>query len=255
MSIETIRSLFRVLENTLHERLTVIEDVIGNQSRSSESNNGDVEQRVARLEDNNNKLELHQRVASLESIFGRIQDDVKSIRRDQIALTRCLDIIHANMQLESAGLRAVPASDERPVEAVEAEVELETAEAEALDADIDASEVERGATEALKDAVKALPAPVSVSAQEAEDEDAEDEAEEEGEEEGEEEVEEEVEAEEEEAEPEEEAGVSVEEFIYRNKTYYRDSDNKVYRADEEGDILDVVIGVWNPTTKKIQRTS
>ena len=251
MSIETIRSLFRVLENTLHERLTVIEDVIGNQSRSSESNNGDVEQRVARLEDNNNKLELHQRVASLESIFGRIQDDVKSIRRDQIALTRCLDIIHANMQLESAGLRAVPASDERPVEAVEAEVELETAEAEALDADIDASEVERGATEALKDAVKALPAPVSISAQEAEDEEEEAEDEDEGEE-G-----EEVEAEEEEAEaePEEEAGVSVEEFIYRNKTYYRDSDNKVYRADEEGDILDEVIGVWNPTTKKIQRTS
>ena len=241
MSIETIRSLFRVLENTLHERLTVIEDVIGNQSRSSETSNDNVE--------------LHQRLASLEGMFGRIHDYVNSIKAEQIALNRRLDVLHANMQLESAGLRAVPASDERPVEAVEAEVELETAEAEALDADIDASEVERGATEALKDAVKALPLPVSVSAKEVE---AEDEAEDEGEEEEGEEEGEEVEAEEEaedEAEPEEEAGVSVEEFIYRNKTYYRDSDNKVYRADEEGDILDEVIGIWNPTTKKIQRTS
>jgi hypothetical protein len=236
MSIETIRSLFRVLENTLHERLTVIEDVIGNQEKSSESNNGDLEERVARLENNNN-LELHRRLATLEGMFLRLQDDVKSIRWDEIALNRRVDILHANMQVESAG------SDERPVEAVEAEVELDTAEAEALDADIDASEVERGATEALKDAVKALPAPVSVSAKEADDEEAEEEADDE-------------EAEEEaEDEAEEEAGVSVEEFIYRNKSYYRDSDNKVYRADEEGDILDEVIGVWNPTTKKIQRTS
>ena len=150
MSIETIRSLFRVLENTLHERLTVIEDVINNQAQPSESNNRDVE--------------LHQRLATLEGIFGRLQDDVKSIRWDQIALNRRLDILHTNMQLESAGMRPINTSDERPVEAVEAEVELETAEAEALDADIDASEVERGATVALKDAVKALPAPVSVSA-------------------------------------------------------------------------------------------
>jgi hypothetical protein len=246
MSIETIRSLFRVLENTLHERLTVIEDVINNQAQPSESNNGNVEQRVARLENNNSNLELHQRLASLESIFGRLHDDVKSIRWDQIALNRRLDILHANMQLESAG------SDERPVEAVEAEVELETAEAEALDADIDASEVERGATVALKDAVKALPLPVSVSAKEAEDEEAEEEEAEEAEEEAE---DEEAEEEAEEAEEEAQADVSVEEFIYRNKTYYRDSDNKVYRADEEGDILDEVIGVWNPTTKKIQRTS
>ena len=239
MSIETIRSLFRVLENTLHERLTVIEDVIGNQSRSSETSNENVE--------------VHQRLASLEGMFGRIHDYVNSIKAEQIALNRRLDILHANMQLESAGLRAVRPSDERPVEAVEAEVELETAEAEALDADIDASEVERGATEALKDAVKALPLPVSVSAKEVEAEDeAEDEDEDQAEDEAEAEDEDEAEAE---AEPEEEAGVSVEEFIYRNKTYYRDSDNKVYRADEEGDILDEVIGVWNPTTTKSQRTS
>lgn len=247
MSIETIRSLFRVLENTLHERLTVIEDVIGNQTRSSETSNENVE--------------VHQRLASLEGMFGRIHDYVNSIKAEQIALNRRLDVLHANMQLESAGLRAVPASDERPVEAVEAEVELETAEAEALDADIDASEVERGATEALKDAVKALPLPVSVSAKEVEEEvedqaEDKDQAEDEGEAEAEDEDQTEDKAEAEaEAEPEEEAGVSVEEFIYRNKTYYRDSDNKVYRADEEGDILDEVIGVWNPTTKKIQRTS
>ena len=248
MSIETIRSLFRVLENTLHERLTVIEDVINNQVQPSESSN--------------ENLELHKRVATLEMMVGRISklDTCYNLMwADYIKLQQRVDILHANMQLESAGLRATKSvvADERPVEAVEAEVELETAEAEALDADIDASEVERGATVALKDAVKALPAPVSVSAKEAEEDDEEEDDEEEEAEE--EEAEEEAEAEEEEAEAEEEAeeeaGVSVEEFIYRNKTYYRDSDNKVYRADEEGDILDEVIGVWNPTTKKIQRTS
>jgi hypothetical protein len=50
--------------------------------------------------------------------------------------------------------------------------------------------------------------------------------------------------EEDEGSEEEDEGVEAEEFTYKNKTYYRDSNNNVYNAD--GD----TIGIWNGSVIK-----
>jgi hypothetical protein len=72
--------------------------------------------------------------------------------------------------------------------------------------------------------------------------------------------EEEVEVAEEEAEEEveeeaeEEAEVQLEEFEYKGSTYYRDGDNNVYMADEDGELVDEPIGVWNEAKQRITVT-
>ena len=66
-------------------------------------------------------------------------------------------------------------------------------------------------------------------------------------------VEEEVEeeAEEEEAEEAVEEAVELEEFEYKGSTYYRDSDNNVYMADEDGECQEQPFGTWNPVKQRI----
>ena len=66
-------------------------------------------------------------------------------------------------------------------------------------------------------------------------------------------VEEEVddaEAEEVEEEEEEEA-VELEEFTYKNKTYYKDGENQVYQIGSDGELDDNPVGIWNEKTKRI----
>lgn len=70
----------------------------------------------------------------------------------------------------------------------------------------------------------------------------------EAEEEAEAEVEEEAEAEEEEQEQEAE---ELCEFEYKGVTYYRDSENLVYKLDDDGDLDDTPIGIWNEEKQKI----
>jgi len=70
------------------------------------------------------------------------------------------------------------------------------------------------------------------------------------EEEGQEQVEaEEVQEEEEEADAE--AAVELEEFEYKGTTYYKDSENLVYQLDDDGDLDDTAIGIWNQEKKKV----
>ena len=64
------------------------------------------------------------------------------------------------------------------------------------------------------------------------------------------EVEDEAEAEAEAEELEEEA-VSLEEFTYKGETYYKDSENSVYQIDDDGDVDDTPIGMWNEQKQKI----
>ncbi len=53
--------------------------------------------------------------------------------------------------------------------------------------------------------------------------------------------------------PEEEAAaeVELEEFEYKGSTYYRDTENLVYMVDEDGDLVQEPIGVWNEDKQKI----
>ena len=56
------------------------------------------------------------------------------------------------------------------------------------------------------------------------------------------------EAEEEEAEEE---ALELEEFEYKGVTYFKDSENQVYEKDDDGDLNDTPIGVWNEEKKKV----
>jgi len=92
---------------------------------------------------------------------------------------------------------------------------------------------------------KAVGGVVEVVEEEAEE--VEEEVEEEAEE-----VEEEVEEEaEEEAEEQEEEGIELEEFEYKGITYYRDPDNNVYSADDDGGPSDEPYARWDPARKRI----
>jgi hypothetical protein len=71
-----------------------------------------------------------------------------------------------------------------------------------------------------------------------------------------EEIEEQVEEEVE--EEEEEVMQNLTEFEWKDKagvvqTYWRDSDNQVYEKDEDGDLNDTPIGIWNEAKQKLQR--
>lgn len=65
------------------------------------------------------------------------------------------------------------------------------------------------------------------------------------------EAEEEEEAELEEEEEDDGEAVSLEMFQYNGITYYRDSENSVYKVDNDGDVDDTPIGVWNEAKQKI----
>ena len=77
------------------------------------------------------------------------------------------------------------------------------------------------------------------------------EEEEEEEEEAEAEEEEEAEAEEEEEAEAEAEAEQLSPFDYKGVTYYKDSENLVYRIDDDGDLDDTPIGVWNEEKQKV----
>jgi hypothetical protein len=54
-----------------------------------------------------------------------------------------------------------------------------------------------------------------------------------------------------EAEPDAEEGEELEEFEYKGATYYRDGDNNVFMADEEGELVTTPVGVWSEVKKRI----
>ena len=63
---------------------------------------------------------------------------------------------------------------------------------------------------------------------------------------------------EEEVEEEDEIMQNLTEFDWKDKagvvqTYWRDSDNQVYEKDEDGDLNDTPIGIWNEAKQKLQR--
>jgi len=82
------------------------------------------------------------------------------------------------------------------------------------------------------------------------EEEEEEEQQEEAEEEAEEAEEEEVEEEEAEEEAEEEEGLK--EITYKNKTYYTDDENLVYRLDSQGELDEQPIGRWNEETMVVK---
>lgn len=290
MSSEIIRELFRNLENTLHDRLKVIEDIIQTQPSSSTNQN-----LVSRLD----SLETHTKgeLVFICSVYDKLAERVTTLEEN---LTKLLDKIISSKSQE----------DEKPVEAVEAEIEVEQAEAEALDAEHSAAEIETSAKAALQKAVDALPGNASDSTTDESSEAPQPEFLSDCYEnnpllrfpndpngyaydihiptqevykqtpDGDKELvgrlgqgkykqwycdastftvknrktDEELSVgfnEEEDDESEEQQAEELTEFVYKKKTYYRDSENKVYSVDEEGDLISQPIGIWDEASKKI----
>ena len=63
----------------------------------------------------------------------------------------------------------------------------------------------------------------------------------------------EEEKEEEEEEIEQEIEQELTEFEYKGMLLYRNGENKVYQMDEDGELVDTPIGIWNEAKQKVQR--
>lgn len=226
MNPEVVKTLLNVFENKLHDQLMVIQDILTSKSTEGSADTGLVRKNLETLTSHFHGLEeytmgevralvynndmLEKRVVTLESTIKNLVDTLQTINTTIGSLQKRMD-------------------DERPVEAVEAEVEVEETQEAALNADADVVATEAKAKATLQKAVEALEE--NETGEEADDEE---------------------EDEEEEEEEEEEEGVELESFTYKKKTYARDENNNVYAVDEDGaaDISEV-IGIWNPVTKKI----
>jgi hypothetical protein len=203
MSVPIVRELFRGLETTLHERLTIIEELL----RKPLGGDGSIEQSMQIQRPDPAVLD---RIAKVEAHNVRLAESFAMLIDTLNGLTEEISHIRNSMRvLEASHTANVPVAEE---------VEQEIAHREAVSA----------------------PELAEAEAAEAEEE---------------EEVEEEVveeEGDEEEAE-EEEQELELESFVYKRngKTYYRDPENNVYQDDEDGNLIDTPIGVWNETTQRI----
>jgi hypothetical protein len=236
MSTEVIRELFRNVENSfqtslqetqanIHNRLKVIEEILCATRHSYGA--GD----TPSVQGNFNALESH--VKSLEEYT---MGEVRTLAYNHDMLEKRVELLESSMKTASETLMTINSTigalqkrmeDDRPVEAVEVEAEIEAAQEAALNADLDATATEKHARDIFVKAVEEL------------DEEADDEASE-------------AEVEEEQEEEEEEEEQELEAFEYKKKTYARDQNNNLYSMDEEGCAdTSEIIGIWNPTTKKI----
>jgi uncharacterized protein YoxC len=217
MSLPIVRELFRGLETTLHERLSIIEELL----RKPLGGDGSIEQSMLVQRPDpavlDRLVKVEAQTARFFDTYEMLLDSVNSMTQNVNRLSRDVSTVRESVKfLQASHTASSPQAEE---------VQQEIAKREAA-----------GASELA----------------EAEAADVEEEVEEEEEEEEEEEVEEE-EVEEEEEEEEEAQELELESFVYKRngKTYYKDPDNNVYQDDEDGNLLDSPIGVWNVTTQRI----
>lgn len=219
MSSEIVRELFRSLEHTLHDRLKVIEDILSatKQTVSTSAPEGKafdpspILERLTHLESHFQSLD--------EYTMGQIR--TLAFNHDQLELR--VESLERSMKSAVESFRTINETvgmlqkrvDDIPVEVAEVEAEIEEAQEAALNAEEESVVNEVATKEALVKAVEQL--------QEEEEEDGEDEDE-----------------------------PDLEVFTYKKKDYCRDQDNNVYAINDEGEAdLSEVIGIWNPTVKKI----
>lgn len=215
MSNDMVRELFRGLENTLYERLRIIEDILAKQREAGNPHMSGVEKNLHEISTQMQRVET---------------ETVNQINDMNTRISKWMSQLQADVNAVREELRKRK-DDERPVELVQAQLEQQAA----LDAE-NATDVEKKAKAALQKVVQGLtvqiPPPPTIEELE-EEEEAEEEEEEEEAEEEEEIVEEEAEEEE---EVEEEEAEELVEFTFKGKTYYHDSEYKVYIPDADGSV-------------------
>jgi chromosome segregation ATPase len=216
MSSEVVRELFRNFENTLHDRLKVIEDIL----TRSPSNTSDFEARVR-------EVELH-----LRSLDDYAMGQVRTLAYNHDQLEKRIEILEANMksQLQSivSLIRSIEEAqakqNEEPVEVAEVKAEINETEEAALNVEMDVTTIEENAHNTLIKTVAEL-----------------------------EEEEEEEEAPEGDDEGEDEESPYELIFTFNEIDYYVDKNtNNVYIPDEDGGVdPEDIKGVWNPNTEKM----
>jgi hypothetical protein len=254
-----IRSLFRTLEASIHERLNMIEDVIrlsGGEDATRifgveeaapapvmQSNHEPYLERIRSLEDEVQTLSA--RLAALEQTGAEVPEaSVPAVHVHQegkntlwIEPMRDLAI---DLPIELPALPTPPVAPKPSPVLAPVAVPVQAKPTNTLvsvkeEVEVEEEEVEEVVVEAESEAEEEEEAEVT----EEEAEVAEEEAEEA----------EEAEEEAEEAEEDGE-GIEIEEFEYKGKTYYRDPENQVYRmVDDELD--ETPIGTWDPVRQRI----
>lgn len=144
MSIEVFRELSRNLENVLHDRLKVIEEVLLStkqtvQTQSSDFDPTEVIERLTVLEGHFKNLDEYTmgEVRTLAFNHDMLEKRVESLENSMKSAVTSFQTINETIGLMQKRLDEQPVKqDEKPVEAVEVEVE----EAEAQDAEADQEE-------------------------------------------------------------------------------------------------------------------
>jgi chromosome segregation ATPase len=214
MSTEVVRELFRNFENTLHDRLKVIEDIL-----TATAGAKHVSVSAAPVDLSEVEGKISEAVRHIRSVEEYAMGEVRTLAYNHDMLEKRVVSLESSMRSAAETLLTINATigslqkrmdDERPVEAAEVEAEIEQTQEAALEEEVVEEEVV------------------------------------------EEEVEEEAEEEEVEEEEEEQEELDLEVLEYRKRTYARDQHNNVYTMDDEG-AADVsqIVGIWNPKTKKI----
>ena len=271
MSTEVVKELFRNLENVLHDRLKVIEDILSlaKQSQHQHLNPNSTEVSHSSLKINDLEARLHSldeytmgqvrtlafNHDQLENTVKHLESRIHSLESSMRSAVESFQVINATM-----GLMQTRMDDGKPVEAAEAEAEIDEAQEAALNAETDAVVVEKRAKASFSKAVEQLEEEVEEedATSDEEEEVVEEEEEEEVEEEEEEEEEEEVEEEEVEEEEVEEEEVEEESpyehiFTFEEVDYYLDkTTNNVYIPDEDGGVdPEDIKGIWSASTEKM----
>lgn len=268
MSTEVVKELFRNLENVLHDRLKVIEDILSlaKQSQHLNSNPNSTEASLSSLKLNELEAHLHSldeytmgQVRTLAFNHDQLENTVKHLESRIHSLESSMRSAVESFQVINAtvGMMQTRMDDGKPVEAAEAEAEIDEAQEAALNAETDAVIVEKRAKASFSKAVEQLEEEVEEEDVTSDEEEEEEEVEEEEVEEEEEEVEEEVEEEEVEEEVEEEAEEEESPyehiFTFEEVDYYLDkTTNNVYIPDEDGGVdPEDIKGIWSASTEKM----
>lgn len=225
MSTDVVKELFRNLENVLHDRLKIIEDIL---SLSKQSSTPLDSLKLADLEARYQSLDEYTmgQIRTLAFNHDQLENTVKHLEDRLSSLENSMKSVVVSFQVinDTMGMMQKRMKDEKPVEAAEAEAEIDEAHEAALNAEPDAVTVEKKAKASLAKAVEEL-----------EEEEEEEEADEEADE---------------EAEEEESPYEHI--FTYDEVDYYVDKNtNNVYVPDEDGVDPDDIKGIWNASSEKM----
>ena len=237
----TIRDLFRSLEQTLHERLRVIEDVLRyakGEEKVGEKRDDTNVRLLKMIEEQGERIKAYE--AKIDCLQKQIEDIKLSNKSEKEATATGASLI---LRSPLSGIEIIPKKEVAiPI--------VNTPEPISYPDRLLLNKEARKALEKEEMGETPMQDHPNIEAEEEVEEEAEEEVEEEAED-NQKEVQmvvaEEEEAQEEEAEAEE---VSLEEFEYKGSTYYRDPENNVYMLDEDGELTDP-IGVWSEVKKRI----